>query len=117
MGPVGKGGAPRPGSVDLGPEGGVPAGLCPLGRGCPCAVALLGLGAELLFLRPGQACLFLAHGVGLLGTPAPHLILLCFLADRDVGLHGPSGLHLLLCPGPLAVGQAPAAPAVLPAPR
>lgn len=32
-------------------------------------------GAVLLSLRPGQACLFSAHGVGLLGTPAtaPHL--------------------------------------------
>ena len=76
MGPGGKGGALRPGSGDLGPEGGVaverwvPAGPCPLGRGCPCAVALLGLGAALLSLRPGQACLFLAHGVVLLGTPA-----------------------------------------------
>lgn len=50
MRPGGKDGAPHPGSGDLGPEGGatvkccLPAGLCPSGWGCPCAVALLGLG-------------------------------------------------------------------------
>lgn len=47
-------------------------------------------------------------------SPPPHPLL---PPDRLLGLHRPPGLHLLLRPGALAVGEAPAAAAVLPPAR
>lgn len=73
------------------------------------------LGRSAGVTRSGRSCLgALRQGPSATG-PAP-AALRC-LADRDVGLHGPPGLHVLLRAGPLAVREAAEAAAVLPAPR
>lgn len=47
----------------------------------------------------------------------PSVSHLCCFADCDLRVNRPAGLHLLLCPGSLAVSQTSEAATVLPTPR